>query len=77
MRALDPKERKEFKGFSQNESLLKLVETRNVKREEYSELKKLWPKEAFLTQLEDQRNKIQALAQRIANLKQEQTKQSE
>lgn len=76
MRALDPEEREKFKGMSTNEALLKVVEARNRKRKEYKELKKCWPKQAIKTQLEEQRNTIQDLAQRIAKLKQQQTKKS-
>lgn len=76
MRALDPEEQEQFKGMSKNEALLKVVEARNRKREEYKDLEKCWPKQAIKTQLKKQRNTIQDLAQRIAKLKQQQTKKS-
>lgn len=76
MRALDLDEQEQFKGMEKNESLLKVVEARNRKREECNELKEFWPKEAFMAQLEDKRNEIQSLAQRIAHLKQQQTEKS-
>lgn len=78
MRALDLDEQEQFKGMESNESLLKVVNARNRKREEYNELKEFWPKEMFMAQLEARRNEIQSLAQRITNLeqKQQQTEKS-
>lgn len=72
MRALDLDEQEQFKGMESNEALLKVVNARNRKREEYNELKEFLPKEMFLAQLEAKRNEIQSLAQRINNLKQQQ-----
>lgn len=74
MRALDPRERETFEKKLPDESaILKLVETRNRNRIEYAELKKIWPKETFMAQLEEKRNEIQSRAQRIADLKKQQT----
>lgn len=77
MRALDLDEQEQFKGMESNESLLKVVNARNRKREECNELKEFWPKETFIAELEAKRNEIQSLAQRIANLKQQQTEKSD
>lgn len=71
MRALDLDEQEKFKGMESNEALLKVVNARNRKREEYNELKEILPKEMFLAQLEAKRNDVQSLAQRISNLKQQ------
>lgn len=71
MRALDLDEQVQFKQMKENESLLKMVEARNRKREEYNELKEFLPKEAFMVQLEEKRNEVQSLAQRIHSLKQQ------
>lgn len=72
MRALDPDEREQFKGMeSQNESLLNVVEARNRKREEYNDVQNYFPKEMMIAEVEGRRNTIQALAQQIAQSKQQ------
>lgn len=76
MRALDLDEQEQFKGMEKNVHLLKVVEARNRKREEYNELMEFWPKEVFMAQLEDKRNEIQSLAQRINHLKRQQAEKS-
>lgn len=76
MRALDLDEQEQFKGMEKNVYLLKVVEARNRKREECNELKEFWPKEVLMAQLEDKRNEIQSLAQRINHLKRIKTEKS-
>lgn len=69
MRALDLGEQGQFKGMKENKSLLKVVEARNRKCEEYNESMEFWPKETFMEQLEEKQNEVQSLAQQINNLK--------
>lgn len=75
MRALDPDEREQFKGMKvQDAHLLNVIEARNRKRDEYNEAQECFPKELMIAELDERRTTIQALAQQIAELKQQQNK---